>query len=146
MFAANEAMNPQDKSLFKLPELHCDVIVVGAGPAGIPAAVAAAREGAKVILLEEDMMPGGAPVDMYVTYMCGAPRVGVFIDMVRELNQKEHHVDVWFAGCGCSGRDKRQQKQSDRRLRDASRDVTESLRTGYHRRHRYRTSGSQSRL
>jgi len=38
MFAANEAMNPQDKSLFKLPELHCDVIVVGAGPAGIPAA------------------------------------------------------------------------------------------------------------
>lgn len=61
MFAANEAMNPQDKSLFKLPELHCDVIVVGAGPAGIPAAVAAAREGAKVILLEEDMMPGGAP-------------------------------------------------------------------------------------
>lgn len=29
MFAANEAMNPQDKSLFKLPELHCDVIVVG---------------------------------------------------------------------------------------------------------------------
>ena len=43
MFAANEAMNPQDKSLFKLPELHCDVIVVGAGPAGIPAAVAAAR-------------------------------------------------------------------------------------------------------
>ena len=62
MFAANEAMNPQDKSLFKLPELHCDVIVVGAGPAGIPAAVAAAREGAKVILLEEDMMPGGAPV------------------------------------------------------------------------------------
>lgn len=67
MFAANEAMNTQDKSLFKLPELHCDVIVVGAGPAGIPAAVAAAREGAKVILLEEDMMPGGAPVDMYVT-------------------------------------------------------------------------------
>lgn len=30
MFAANEAMNTQDKSLFKLPELHCDVIVVGA--------------------------------------------------------------------------------------------------------------------
>ena len=28
MFAANESMNTQDKSLFKLPELHCDVIVV----------------------------------------------------------------------------------------------------------------------
>ncbi|MEB3375693.1 hypothetical protein SFC43_29400 [Bacteroides sp. CR5/BHMF/2] len=46
-----------------------------------------------MILLEEDMMPGGAPVDMYVTYMCGAPRVGVFIDMVRELNQK-HSLSI----------------------------------------------------
>ena len=29
---------------------ECDVLVVGAGPAGVPAAVSAAREGAKVIL------------------------------------------------------------------------------------------------
>lgn len=80
MFAANEAMNPQDKSLFKLPELHCDVIVVGAGPAGIPAAVAAAREGAKVILLEEDMMPGGAPV-ICMSHICAVHPVSVYLSI-----------------------------------------------------------------
>ena len=32
-------------------------------------------------------------MDMYVTYMCGAPRVGVFIDMVREMNQK-HSLSI----------------------------------------------------
>ena len=64
-----------------------DVIVVGAGPSGIAAAVAAARNGAKVALLEDDMIPGGAPVDMYVTFMCGGPRVGLFKDLVCELNR-----------------------------------------------------------
>lgn len=85
LFAADKNIT-KDKRLFRLPDIKCDVIVVGAGPAGIPAAIAAAREGAKVVLLEEDMMPGGAPVDMFVTYMCGAPRVGVYMDMIRQLN------------------------------------------------------------
>jgi hypothetical protein len=76
-----------------LPVLKCDVIVVGAGASGIPSAIAAAREGAKVILLEEDMMPGGAPVDMYVTYMCGAPRVGIYLDTVKQLN-REYSLSV----------------------------------------------------
>ena len=64
-----------------------DVIVAGAGPAGIAAAVAAARNGAKVALLEEDMTPGGAPVDMFVTFMCGGPRVGLFRELVGNLNR-----------------------------------------------------------
>ncbi|RWP29711.1 sarcosine oxidase subunit alpha family protein [Mesorhizobium sp.] len=38
---------------------HCDVLVVGSGPAGVSAAVAAGRAGARVILCEEDMRPGG---------------------------------------------------------------------------------------
>lgn len=74
-----------------LPDLKCDVIVVGAGPAGIPAAVAAARLGANVILVEEDMAIGGATTDMFVTYMCGAPRTGIYLDVVKELN-RNHSV------------------------------------------------------
>ena len=39
--------------------LHCDLLVIGAGPAGLSAAVQAARSGARVILADEDFRPGG---------------------------------------------------------------------------------------
>ncbi|HET9390289.1 MAG TPA: sarcosine oxidase subunit alpha family protein [Steroidobacteraceae bacterium] len=37
----------------------CDVLVIGAGPAGLAAALAAARRGARVVLCEEDFLLGG---------------------------------------------------------------------------------------
>lgn len=40
-------------------EQACDVLVVGAGPAGLPAAIAAARAGAGVVLLDERAEAGG---------------------------------------------------------------------------------------
>lgn len=38
---------------------HCDVMVVGGGPAGLAAALAAGRAGARVILADPDAQPGG---------------------------------------------------------------------------------------
>ena len=39
--------------------IHCDVLVVGAGPAGLAAALAAGRAGARVVLADEDQRAGG---------------------------------------------------------------------------------------
>ncbi|WP_287245673.1 sarcosine oxidase subunit alpha [Mesorhizobium sp.] len=38
---------------------HCDVLIAGSGPAGLAAALAAGRSGARVILCEEDFALGG---------------------------------------------------------------------------------------
>jgi len=43
----------------EIPERTCDILVVGAGPAGLAAAEAAAAAGAKVLLLDERDTPGG---------------------------------------------------------------------------------------
>ena len=39
--------------------LHCDLLVIGAGPSGLAAAHRAATAGARVILADEDFLPGG---------------------------------------------------------------------------------------
>ena len=47
----------------KLPARHFDVVVVGGGTAGVIAAIAAARQGAKTILVESKGYPGGTVVE-----------------------------------------------------------------------------------
>lgn len=53
-----DARGPDDAEYDKR-HAHADVIVIGAGPAGISAALQAASSGARVVLLERDAMLGG---------------------------------------------------------------------------------------
>ncbi|MEI6520056.1 MAG: FAD-dependent oxidoreductase [bacterium] len=67
--------------------VETDVLVIGAGAAGWPAAIGAARAGASVILLEEDAVPGGAAMDQYVLMLDGGPRSGVITELCNELDK-----------------------------------------------------------
>ncbi len=85
-----------------ISDIETDVLVVGAGPAGVPAAISAARQGAKVVLLEEDALAGGAPVDMFVSYPCGGPQnIGIFSEIKKRAVEKydisggKRHA-LWF--------------------------------------------------
>ena len=52
--SAGEPAGRHDKAY-----LHCDVLVVGGGPAGLAAAYAAGSAGARVVLVDEQTEPGG---------------------------------------------------------------------------------------
>ena len=49
-----------DPDRYERRNAHCDVLVVGAGPAGLAAALAAGRSGARVILCDEQSELGGS--------------------------------------------------------------------------------------
>ena len=48
-----------DPDTYEKAHTFCDVLVIGAGPAGLAAALAAGRSGARVILCDEDFLLGG---------------------------------------------------------------------------------------
>ena len=49
----------EDPDTYDKGFLHCDILIIGAGPAGLSAALTAGRSGARVILADEDFRMGG---------------------------------------------------------------------------------------
>ncbi len=63
--AAGMGMAPSapDPDRYERMHAHCDVLVVGAGPSGLAAALTAARAGARVVLADQQAEPGGHLLD-----------------------------------------------------------------------------------
>ncbi|MCE2563236.1 sarcosine oxidase subunit alpha family protein [Komagataeibacter sp. FNDCF1] len=53
------AAEQADPDRYEKITTFCDVLVVGSGPAGLAAALAAGRSGARVLVCEQDSLPGG---------------------------------------------------------------------------------------
>ncbi|MBW8793842.1 MAG: (2Fe-2S)-binding protein [Streptomyces sp.] len=73
-----------DTARYDTMHAHCDVLVVGAGPAGLAATLAAARSGARVVLVDELPRPGGSLLGSQ-ELLDGAPATQWVDDVVTEL-------------------------------------------------------------
>jgi len=49
----------EDPDIYDKGYLHCDLLIIGAGPTGLSAALAAGKAGADVIVMDEDFRMGG---------------------------------------------------------------------------------------
>ncbi|SEA29754.1 sarcosine oxidase subunit alpha family protein [Rubrimonas cliftonensis] len=77
-----------DPDLYADRYAHCDVLVVGAGAAGLAAAEAAAISGAKVMLVDEQAEPGGALLAEIRVEIDDAPAQGWLAARLAALNAR----------------------------------------------------------
>jgi len=73
-----------DTAKYDATHVHTDVLIVGAGPTGLAAALTAARTGARVVLLDEQTEAGGALLGSTDT-IDGTPALEWVADAVSEL-------------------------------------------------------------
>jgi len=84
----------QPEETSEVTTIAADVIVVGGGLAGICAAVASARNGAKTIIIQDRPMPGGNSSSEIRMWICGA-RCAAFREggLLEELKLANYHYN-----------------------------------------------------
>ena len=77
----------------------CDVLVIGAGPTGLAAAIAAARAGAAVILADENARPGGSLMYARGGSDAALGQLGMLLQEARAMPALQIRSSTWAAGC-----------------------------------------------
>ncbi len=76
-----------------------DVLVLGAGPAGFSAAVCAARQGAKTLLVEQSGEVGGVATSGLMSHWTGTTKGGFYEEILdRSADRPEAKLDLGFNG------------------------------------------------
>lgn len=79
----NNAMNNAIREILETPVVEeCDVLVAGGGPAGVAAAVCAARMGAKTCLVEQGGIVGGVATSGLMSHWTGNTRGGIYEEIL----------------------------------------------------------------
>lgn len=85
-----KAPTEPDADSYETQYLHCDVLVVGGGPSGIAAALAASLDGGRVVICEEDYEFGGSALSTSDETIDGKPARDWLDACLRELEDKEN--------------------------------------------------------
>lgn len=88
--AAGLGVSPteEDPDTYASRNLHCDVLIVGAGPAGLAAARAAVVDGLKVVLVDENAEAGGTLLSEPQTQIDGKPAWSWLADELKALKDR----------------------------------------------------------
>ncbi len=78
-----------DESIYDHKHIHTDVLVVGAGPAGLAAAREAAASGARTILMDDQALPGGSLLSGRDQSIDGMPACDWARSTVEEMTRSE---------------------------------------------------------
>jgi len=70
-------------------ETKYDIIIIGSGPAGVTAAISAGRNGAKVLIIEQENCLGGMWTSGYMNPLFDyARKDGILIEIIEELKKE----------------------------------------------------------
>jgi sarcosine oxidase subunit alpha len=86
------APETRDPDRYAHRHAHCEVLVVGAGPAGLAAALAASESGKRVMLVDEGAEPGGALLHEVTSAIGGVPAQAWVADALATLDARENVV------------------------------------------------------
>ncbi len=86
MAGMGKAPAEADPARYERRNAHCDVLIAGGGPAGLMAALAAGRSGARVILADEGSEFGGALLGAKAA-IAGKPALAWVAEALRELGE-----------------------------------------------------------